>query len=96
MQDQVEYNHRFRKMSAECTELEERIKSIKQEILAQKGRKEQIRRCLDELRQCGDILEDFDLDLWNATVESAKVSADMVLTFLFRDGANISVKLSDK
>lgn len=96
VQDQVEYNHRFREMSAECTELEERIKSIKQEILAQKGRKEQIRRCLNELRQCGDILGEFDLDLWNATVESATITADRTFTIRFWDGTEIPVQLPNK
>lgn len=96
VQDQVEYNRNFNELSAKCTEFETKIKNIQAEILAQKGRKEQIRRCLDELRQCGDILEEFDLDLWNATVKSAKISTDRVLTFLFQDGTEIPVHLPRK
>lgn len=96
VQDQVEYNRKFNALSEECTEVETKIKNIQSEILTQKGRKEQIRRCLDELRQCGDILEEFDLDLWNTTVESVKTSVDRTLTFLFRDGTEIPVKLSGK
>lgn len=96
VQDQVEYSRKFNALSGECTEIEARIKSIQAEILAQKGRKEQIRRCLDELRQCGDILEEFNPDLWNTTVESAKISVNGTLTFLFRDGTEIPVNLSKK
>lgn len=94
VQDQTEYNRRFSEMEAECAELEEKVKGLQSEILAQQGRKEQIRRCLDELRQCGDILEEFDVDLWNATVESAKISTDRILTFRFRDGTEIPVQIT--
>ncbi len=96
VQNQTEYNRRFSEMEAECAALEEKVKGLQSEILAQKGRKEQIRRCLGELRQCGDILEEFDLDLWNATVESAQISTDRILTFRFRDGTEIPVQIPKK
>lgn len=96
VQDQTEYNCRFSEMSAICTEIEVQITKVKEDILAQQGRKEQIRRCLDELRRCGDILEEFDLDLWNATVESATVYSDRTFTVRFRDGTRIPVCLPKK
>lgn len=96
VQDQIEYNRRFSEMSAACTELEAQIAKVKEDILVQQGRKEQIRRCLNELRQCGDILEEFDLDLWNVTVESATISLDGTFTVRFRDGTEIPVHLPKK
>jgi len=96
IQDQAEYNRRFSEMSVACTELENKMKEAKDTILAQQGRKEQIRRCLDKLRQCGDILEEFDLDLWNAVVESVTISINKVLTFRFRDGTETPVQLPEK
>lgn len=96
VQDQTEYNRRFSEMSATCTELEAQIAKAKENILVQQGRKEQIRRCLNELRRCGDILEEFDLDLWNATVESATISSDGMFTIRFRDGTEIPVCLLKK
>lgn len=96
VQDQVEYNQRFSEMDAVCSDLESQIKAVKQQILAQQGRKEQIRRCLDELRKSGDILEEFNLDLWNALVESVTVGADGTLKFRFRDGTEIPVALPKK
>ncbi len=89
IQDQEEYNRRFSELDAECKKAEEEIESIKKEILAQSGRKEQIRHCLDKLRECGDILEGLDLDLWNSMVESVTVCTDKKLVFLFRDGTEI-------
>lgn len=96
IQDQEEYNRRFTELDAECKEAEEEIDGIQKELLAQSGRKEQIRRCLDELRECGDILEEFDLDLWNSMVESVTVYTDKKLEFLFRDGTKISIQTPEK
>lgn len=93
IQDQEEYNHRFSELDAECKKAEEEIEAIQKELLSQSGRKEQIRRCLDELRECGDILEEFDLDLWNSMVESVTVCTDKKLAFLFRDGTEIIVQM---
>lgn len=96
IQDQNEYNRRFAELDAECTKAEERINQIQKEILDQSGRKEQIRRCLDELRGCGDILEEFDLNLWNSMVESVTVYTDNKLAFLFRDGTEVTIAIQDQ
>lgn len=96
VQDQEEYSKRFNEMSAACSATETKINKIKEEILAQHGRKERIHRCLNELKQCGDILEKFDMDLWNAVVETVRVNADKVLVFRFRDKTEISVNLPEK
>lgn len=95
IQDQEEYNCRFSELDAECKKAEEEIEAIQKEILAQSGRKEQIRRCLDELRECGDILEEFDLNLWYSMVESITVCTDKKLVFLFRDGTEVTVRMPE-
>ena len=79
-----------------CEEIETMIDRTNKDILAQLGRKEQIRRCLNELRQHGDILDEFDLGLWNTLVESVTVFADRTLIFRFRDGTEIPVRLPEK
>lgn len=96
IQDQEEYNLRFTELDAECKKAEEEIDGIQKEILAQSCRREQIRRCLDELRECGDILEEFDLDLWNSMVESVTVCDSKKLVFLFRDGTEVTVSIPEK
>lgn len=96
IQNQTEYNQRYAEMRKECDVIEGQLTKAKKEILAQQGRKEQIRRCLAELRQCGDILDEFDLDLWNTVVESVTVSVNGTLTFLFRDGTEVPVELPKK
>lgn len=96
IQDQEEYNRRFSGLDAECKKAEEEIESIRKEILARSGRKEQILRCLEELRGCGEILEEFDLGLWNSMVESVTVFASRKLVFLFRDGTKVPVRMPEK
>jgi len=73
-----------------------RVSRLQKEILAQSGKKEQIHRCLNELRNCGDILEDFDVELWNSMVESMTVSTDKMLEFLFRDKTKILITIPEK
>lgn len=96
IQDQEEYNRRFSELDAECKKTEEEIGTIQKEILAQSGRKERICRCLDELKECGDILEEFDLDLWNSMVESVTVYYDRKLVFRFWDGTEVPIQMPEK
>ena len=96
IQDQQEYNRRFSELDTECKKAEEEIARLKEEILAQSARKEQIHRCLNELKQCSNILEEFDLDLWNSMVEYVTVFTDKRLIFHFRDGTEITVLMPEK
>ena len=96
IQNQEEYNRRFSEQDAECKRAEGQITQLKEEILAQSGKREQARRCLEELRKCGDVIEKFDLDLWNAMVESVTVYADKKLVFLFRDETEVTVQMPEK
>lgn len=96
VQDQAVYDRQYSELRTTCEAVEAEITQTQKEILAQLGRKEQIRRCLNELRRYGDILDEFDLDLWNTLVESVTVSVDGMLTVLFRDGTKIPVKVPKK
>ncbi|MEZ3433547.1 MAG: recombinase family protein [Lachnospiraceae bacterium] len=95
VQDQTEYNRQFSQMDAECEAAEKQIKSIQKKILEQSGRKEQIKRCLEQIQDCGDLLTDFNSELWNSMVEAVIVTREKVLTFRFRDGSEVAVALPD-
>ena len=95
IQNQEEYNRRFSEQDAECKRAEEQITQLKEEILAQSGKKEQVSRCLDELRKCRDTIEKFDRNLWNTMIESVTVYADKKLVFLFRDETNVTVQIPE-
>lgn len=96
IQNQEEYNRRFSEQDAECKRAEEQITQLKEEILAQSGKREQARRCLEELRKCGDAIEKFDQDLWSTMIESVTVYADKKLVFLFRDETEVTVQMPEK
>lgn len=53
-------------------------------------------RYYNELLKCGSILDEFDLDLWNALAESLTVATDRMLTFSFRNGTEIPVPVAEK
>lgn len=95
VQDQAEYNRQFSQMDAECEAAEKQIKSIQKKILEQSGRKEQIKRCLEQIQDCGDLLTDFNSELWNSMVEAVIVTREKVLTFRFRDGSEVAVELPE-
>lgn len=93
IQDQAEYNRHFSEMDTACQKAEKQVKSLEQKILKQKGDKEQVKRCLSVIKQCNKALTEFDLNLWDAMVDTVMVSSGKELTFLFRDRTKISVKV---
>ena len=96
IQDQEEYGKRFREMDGERRAAEKLVVKIKEEILERGFRREKIRRFLDELRVAGDIVTGFDESLWQAAVESVTIHPDKTLTFGFRDGTEIPVKIPEQ
>ena len=92
VQDQGEYGQRWGEMSEERTKTEKLVEEIKSEITERLARKGRTARYLEQLRQAGDIVAEYDENLWNATVESVTVKADKTFVFTFRDGTEVPVK----
>lgn len=93
VQDQVEYNRKFTEKSQLCEAKEAEIGNLEKQLLEHSGRKELIKRCLEEIQKCGEILAKFDVNLWNSMVESVTISRNKTFGFLFRDGTRIAVRL---
>ena len=93
VQNQEEYEHRFNEMGAEYKATENLIAKIKGEILECNARKEKIRQYLNQLKQAGNIVTEFDENLWQSTVESVTVYPEKTLIFTFKDGTKKSVKI---
>lgn len=93
VQDQVEYNRKFTEKSQLCEAKEAEIGNLEKQLLEQSSRKELIKRCLEEIQKCGEILTKFDVNLWNSMVESVTISRNKTFGFLFRDGTRIAVRL---
>lgn len=93
IQDQEKYNHHFAEMDTICRKAEEQVNSLQKQLLEQQGHREQISRALNTLKECGDRLEKFSLEIWNAMVDKVTVSPDKALAFLFWGGAEIAIQL---
>ena len=94
VQDQVEYNRKFTEKSQLCEAKEAEISNLEKQLLEQSGRKELIKRCLEEIQKCGEILTKFDVNLWNSMVEFVTISRNKTFGFLFRDGTRIAARLT--
>lgn len=95
-QDQKEYNRRYNELLAEHNEAEKQAEAIKSKVLDQTARKEKISRFLDRLKQTGDLVTEFDENLWCATVEYVTIHLDKKMIFTFRDGTEIQVNVPEK
>lgn len=47
---------------------------------------------LDRLTGCGNLVTEFDEEIWYSTVDSVTVYKDGRMVFAFRDGKKITVK----
>ena len=96
IQDQTEYNHRFSEMDTACQKQEEIIAQLKKQLIDQHTRKEQAARFLRILTKCRSPIKEFDTDFWSAMIENVTVSSDGILIFLFWDGTDFPIRLSNK
>lgn len=95
IQDQDEYKRKYTELVRKITALSNQIIEVDDEILECAARKEKIRRFLSELQNAGDIVTEFDENLWNATVDTLTVCSSKEAVVTFRDGTEISVEMSD-
>jgi DNA invertase Pin-like site-specific DNA recombinase len=93
--DQEHIDH-YRAMDEKLKKLGPQVNQLKDKILGQSIRKEKIRRFLKELRQVDNLITEFDEKLWNDTIELVTVHSDKTLSFRFKDGTQISVRLAGK
>lgn len=56
--------------------IEAKIAEANKKLPAQLGRKEQIWRCLNGMWGCGNVLDEFDLDRWNALTKSVTAASE--------------------
>ena len=93
VQDQTEYERRFLELTEQFKALDRQVAAAEDEILECTARKERIRRFLDELKDIGEIVDEFDENLWHATVDNLTVHTDSKIAVMFRDGTEISVDM---
>lgn len=96
-QNQAVYSEKFNSMSKSVEQKKAMIRELEQQISEAMAKKENARIYLEGLRstESGSLITRFDIRLWHALVEYAKVMPDKTIIFHFRNGNEETVKLED-
>jgi DNA invertase Pin-like site-specific DNA recombinase len=92
--DQDEYIRKYGHMADNLGVIEERIEELKESIESKRVRRSLIGDFMDIIRNQEELLDSFDKDIWISTVDHIKVESDRRLVFVFKDGREVSYKLS--
>ncbi|MDD4564717.1 MAG: zinc ribbon domain-containing protein [Eubacteriales bacterium] len=90
--NQEEYQRRYTALTERYAAARARMTDIDALRLERTAKRANIMRFLKMLVKQGDLVTEFDEELWYITVESVTVYADQRLLFTFRDGSEISIK----
>lgn len=90
--DQEEYQRRYAALTERYAAARARMAEIDGQRLERTAKRVNIMRFLKMLVKQGDLVTEFDEELWYITVESVTVYADQRLLFTFRDGSEISIE----
>ena len=90
-QNQADYQSRYNNLVERYNKAKERYDEVVTEISAKEARGERLGMFIKTLKKQKGVLNEFDSKLWGCMVESITVSRKKKLTFLFRDGTEITV-----
>ena len=89
--DQAEYRQRYEGLLARYEAARERLSKIDEARIERAAKRTNITRFLESLVKYGDIVTEFDEELWYITVDSITVFEDGRLTVQFRDGSEVAI-----
>lgn len=91
--DQKEYERRYAPYSTRYNELQKRRKELSAEIAMCKGKRNQMKAFIKELKKQEQLLTEFDEGLWCATLNTVVIKSEHELIFHFRDGRELPWKI---
>ena len=91
--DQAEYNQRYNFLAERYQAAQAIIAETGIKLADRVAKQEKITRFLDDLKQRGGLLDEFDEKLWLATVESVTVHSESEITMTFKDGSEVHVDI---
>jgi hypothetical protein len=94
-QNQADYQHRFDTLSAEHTDLLQQHGIILAEITDLQNRLSAYQHYKLNLAELETSRIEFTPYLWHTLTDHAQVTADGMITFVFRDGSETALKMSD-
>ncbi len=89
---QEEYQRRYTALTERYAAARARMTDIDALRLERTAKRANIMRFLKMLVKQGDLITEFDEELWYITVESVTVYADQRLLLTFRDGSEIAIE----
>ena len=92
-QDQTQYTAKFSSMEAKCRALEAEIKELNEKILSTTAQRENISLFLERIRESDKLISEFDDELWLSLVEKAIMRQGKKITFVFKDGSKLTIKI---
>lgn len=90
-QSQEEYLKRYNGYVARFEEATERLKGLEDEKLLRKSRGEAFSDFIDAFSDIDSFIDEFDEDLWLATIDKVVVENSGTMRFVFRSGTEIEV-----
>jgi len=91
VQDQDEYRQRYEGLVARYETASARLAEIETQRLERSAKRTNITRFLQSLVKYGDMVTEFDEELWYITADSVTVYDDGRLAVKFRDGSEVEV-----
>ena len=88
--DQEDYNRRYQAIVQRFDTARQRMVEIDGERMERTAKRVNIERYLDTLQKCGEIVSEFDDELWYTTVDTVTVATGKRLVFKFKDGSEIT------
>ena len=90
--DQAEYEKKYTRHYNRYEKARQRMAAIEELRLERNAKRTKMAMFFDRLTGCGDLVTEFDEELWYSTVDSVTVYKDGRMVFAFRDGKKITVK----
>ena len=87
LQDQDEYQSKYRQLSAKYESLVEEIEELEVQKLAKSKRNKDLQDFITGLKQQEGLLTDFDELLWETMIESITITKDSDVEITFKNGA---------
>jgi predicted nuclease with TOPRIM domain len=88
--DEEEYQRHYNELATRYESIKKRLTELDEQRLDRRAKHEKLSEFIGTLVRCDGLLTEFDEGLWNATVESVTVRADNDLTFMFKNGKELS------
>jgi len=87
--DQTEYQQRYSGFAEQYEKIKDEVGQIDRERLERIAKHEKVEAFILVLEQRGDLINEFNEEIWIATIESVTVHSRHDITFTFKDGSEL-------